>query len=119
MAIHEKISAFLISAFDCPFTKENGSATFAQLTTLSIWFKIIPSLKTEDEVVPYEACADRMYYLVYNGGEESLSQWWRTFWSIVGTKYPNIALKHMPQLLEYTIDHKQFNLVALLPVSSN
>ncbi len=119
ITVHEKIASYCLSAFDCPFNSENGSPTFAHSTTLTLWFKIVPSFQNEDEIHPYEACADRIYQLVYNEGEENLSQWWLTFWIIVTTKYPNVAVKHISQLLEYTIDHKQFSLVAVLPVSSN
>jgi len=119
ITIHEKIASFLLTAFDCPFKTENGSQTFAHAITLSLWFKIVPSFRNEDEIRPYESCADRIYHLVYDDNEQDLSSWWITFWVIVATKYPDVAAKHSSQLLEYTIDRKQFNLVAALLVSLN
>ncbi|CAF4777786.1 unnamed protein product, partial [Rotaria sp. Silwood2] len=76
-------------------------------------------IQNEDDARPSESCADRLYRLVYDENEQHLHSWWLTFWSIVSTKYPNIAVDHIPQFLDEIIDHKQLTLLAILSVSRN
>jgi hypothetical protein len=49
---------------------------------------------------------------------KDIRSWWVFFWSFFGTKYPNIAADHIPQLLQEVMDRKQMVLVGLLPVST-
>ena len=115
--LHEKIAAVCLAAFACPFTTESGAATFAQSAAVALWFNVISFLRSEEEATVYEGCADRLHQLVYNEGDESFHSWWITYWCIIGTKYPNVAVKGIPQLLEEAIDHKKFDLTSILSVN--
>jgi hypothetical protein len=93
--------------------------TFAHTTTLCLWFKTVQCIDNEDNARPYEPCADRLYKLVCDEGEQDLVPWWIGFWSVVGTKYPTIAAEHIPQFLHEIIDRKEISLIVLLSVSLN
>lgn len=115
--LHEKIAAYCLSAFNCTLTTETGSMTFAHITSLYLWFKIGQCINNENDAKPYEICADKLYKLVCDDGEDKLYQWWINFWCIMGTKYPNVAVKHISQFLHDVIDRKQFTLVSIVSVS--
>ena len=119
IVLHEKIAACCSAAFTCPFFTESGSATFPQLAALALWYGVISYLQSEEEAAVYEKCADQLHDLVYKEGEERFHQWWLTFYCIVATKYPNVAARHIPQLLAESLDHKKFDLISALWVNSN
>lgn len=118
IVLHEKNAAVCSAAFTCPFFTESGSATFPQLVALALWYGVISYLQSEEEAAVYEKCADQLYDLVYKEGEERFHQWWLMFFCITGTKYPNVAVRHTPQILAESLDHKKFDLTSVLWVTS-
>lgn len=119
IVLHDKIAAICSAAFTCPFFTESGAATFPQLMALALWYGVISYLQNEEEAAVYEKCADQLHDLVYKEKEERFHSWWVTYYCIVGTKFPNVAVRHIPQLLSEAIDHKKFDLTSVLWVTLN
>ncbi|CAF4671529.1 unnamed protein product [Rotaria sp. Silwood1] len=115
ITLHQQIVSFSLAAFNCPFTTENGYMTLSHAISLGLWCRIGLYIQNEDDARPYEPCLDRLYQLVYNEDEQHLHSWWINFWSIIGIKYPNIAVNHTSQFLNEIIDHKQLTLLSILP----
>ncbi|CAM4771267.1 unnamed protein product [Rotaria magnacalcarata] len=115
LTLHEEIASFILAALNHPFMNENGAMTLAQTVSLSLWFKLGVCMHTEDDARPYKTCADRLYQLAFEDeAQQRFYPWWLTFWTIVGIKYPNLALDHISQFLEDIIDRKQFTLLSVV-----
>ncbi|CAF3691039.1 unnamed protein product [Rotaria socialis] len=115
LTLHEEIASFILAALNHPFMKENGAMTLAHDASLPLWFKLGVCMHTEDDARPYKTCADRLYQLAFEDeAQQQFHPWWLTFWTIVGLKYPNLALDHISQFLEEIIDRKRFTLLSIV-----
>ena len=117
LTLHQQLASYFLSALDCPLTNESGSVTLATRTGLCLWFALGKFMNSEDDARVYEPCADRIYNLICNEEETHLRIWWNTYWCWICTKYPNVAVNHIPQFLEEIIDRKESTLTPLLTVS--
>jgi hypothetical protein len=117
LTLHQQLASCILSALDCPLKDENGSMTLANRAALYLWFKLGKFMNSEDDARVYEPCVDRIYKLICDEGETHLRSWWNAYWCWVCTKYPNVAVNHIPQFLEEIIDRKETTLAGLLTVS--
>lgn len=117
VSFHRQVAEFTSTVLKCPMTKENGTMTLGANTCLCIWYRIIPLIRSEEEARQYSQCLNDMYNIFCDNEDETIYSWWIHFWSIIGLKYPNVALNHVEQFLYDSIDRKQTMLTMLLPVN--
>ena len=117
--LHQQIASFCVTAVECSLTTETGAMTFACIVTLTIWFKTISCIHSEEDARQYESYVDRLYQLVCEEDNTTVHSWWMVFWSIVMTKYPIVAVDHIPQFLHEVMDRKQTVFASFLPVSEH
>ncbi|CAF3723633.1 unnamed protein product [Rotaria sordida] len=119
LTLHQQIASFCLAAFNCPFTNEDGSMTLSHSAGLALWCRLPQYIHNEDDAYPYESCADRLYQLVYKEEEQQLYQWWINFWCIIGLKYQNVAVNHIPQFLDEIINRKRLDLLSTVSALYN
>jgi hypothetical protein len=92
--------------------------TFGYAILASNIFKTASVISNEKDARFYEPFLNRMYNDAKNNDQTSLYQWWVAFWSIICSKFHNVAVDHIEQFFEYTFTFKEIGILGILLVSS-
>lgn len=116
VSFHRQIAEFVSVVLKSPMTLENGGLTLGANVCLCLWFQIATLIQSEEAARQYSQCLRQMYQIVCDTDDQTIYPWWMHFWSIIASKYPDVALDHLDHLLHDSIDRKQSMLTMFMPV---
>ncbi|CAF0785788.1 unnamed protein product [Didymodactylos carnosus] len=110
--LHEKLSQFCRLALDQSLMTETGCMTFPYGGLTNIWVKIPLLVETEENAKLYVECTDVMRER--SEDTKDLYLMWYFFWSLIATKYLDLASTRIEQFLNDFINDKQMTMQTIL-----